>query len=255
MTEDEWLKGRDPRKLYAYARRLVSQRLKRGRRRLRLYACACCRQIWHLLGDASRAAVEVGERYADDRADRAELTEASRAAWKAWQNLVAGRPVPGLQVPPVKLVSPEEQPRAAGRRKGLQTAAGAAFRTVLGPKIARHAGQVAVRVRWAARLAAAEDPKAAHAQLGRTECALLRDLFGNPFRPPPAVDPAWLTWNGGTVAHLARSIYDEGAFDRMPVLADALEEAGCTDAEILIHCRGGPHVRGCWLVDALLRRD
>jgi hypothetical protein len=83
--------------------------------------------------------------------------------------------------------------------------------------------------------------------------ALLRDVWGNPFRPPPRVEPAWLTWQGGTVERLARSIYEERRFANLPVLADALEEAGCTDADILDHCRGlGPHVRGCWVVDLLL---
>src|SRR6266566_5279138 len=84
--------------------------------------------------------------------------------------------------------------------------------------------------------------------------ALLRCLFGNPFRAAPA-DPAWLAWDGGTVGRLARAIYDERAFDRLPILADALEDAGCTDAELLGHLRGkGPHVRACWAVDAILEK-
>lgn len=84
------------------------------------------------------------------------------------------------------------------------------------------------------------------------QAELLRCIVGNPFRPV-AVDPSWLVWNTGTVPKLARGIYDDRAFDRMPVLRDALEEAGCTDADILNHCRGpGPHVRGCWVVDLLL---
>ncbi len=88
----------------------------------------------------------------------------------------------------------------------------------------------------------------------RAQCGLVRDIFGNPFRPV-ALDPAWLAWNDGTVPKLAQAIYDERAFDRLPLLADALEDAGCTDAEILAHCRGpGPHVRGCWVVDLLLEK-
>jgi hypothetical protein len=84
------------------------------------------------------------------------------------------------------------------------------------------------------------------------EVLLIRDIFGNPFRAVSLV-PSWLIWNEATVAKLAQAIYDERAFERLPVLADALEEAGCTDAEILAHCRGpGPHVRGCWALDLLL---
>ena len=65
-----------------------------------------------------------------------------------------------------------------------------------------------------------------------------------------AADPAWLT---SDVVALARGIYDERTFDRMPILADALQDAGCDSADILNHCRGaGPHVRGCWVVDLVL---
>ncbi len=98
--------------------------------------------------------------------------------------------------------------------------------------------------------------------------ALLRDVFGNPFRryawaeahdcSPSAhgyqlLDRRWLRWEGGTVSQLARAAYQGRAFDRLPVLADALEDAGCADAGLLAHLRGpGPHVRGCWAVDLLL---
>jgi hypothetical protein len=81
---------------------------------------------------------------------------------------------------------------------------------------------------------------------------VIRELFGNPFRPA-SVAPRCLSWNDGTVPRIAQSIYAERAFERMPVLADALEDAGCDDADILAHCREpGPHVRGCWVVDLLL---
>lgn len=84
---------------------------------------------------------------------------------------------------------------------------------------------------------------------------LLRDIFGNPIRPV-IIDPAWLAWNNGTVVNLAQGIYDERAFDRMPILADALEDAGCHNDDILLHCRGGgEHVRGCWAVDLLLGKE
>jgi hypothetical protein len=82
--------------------------------------------------------------------------------------------------------------------------------------------------------------------------ALLSDIFGNPFRPV-ALNPAWRTAN---VTALAESIYTDRAFDRLPILADALEDAGCDNAEILNHCRaGGVHVRGCWVVDLVLGKE
>jgi hypothetical protein len=85
------------------------------------------------------------------------------------------------------------------------------------------------------------------------QATLCRDVFGNPFRLA-VLDAGCHAWHGGTVARLAGAIYEERVFDRLPILADALEDAGCTDAEILSHCRsGGEHVRGCWVVDLLLR--
>jgi hypothetical protein len=85
----------------------------------------------------------------------------------------------------------------------------------------------------------------------RAQADVVRDLFGNPFRPV-VVARSWLTWNGGTVAGLACQIYDERAFDRLPVLADALEDAGCDNADLLAHLRrGGDHYLGCWALDLL----
>jgi hypothetical protein len=84
---------------------------------------------------------------------------------------------------------------------------------------------------------------------------LLRDLFGNLFYQVAAATN-WLAWDGGAVPALAQAIYDERAFDRLPVLADALEEAGCDHAGLLSHCRArGVHVRGCWVVDVLLGKE
>jgi hypothetical protein len=84
----------------------------------------------------------------------------------------------------------------------------------------------------------------------REEMALLiTDVFGNPFRPVTC-SPAWQT---PTATALAQAIYEERGFTDLPILGDALEEAGCDNAEMLAHCRQtGPHVRGCWVLDALL---
>jgi hypothetical protein len=91
---------------------------------------------------------------------------------------------------------------------------------------------------------------------------LLRDIFGNPFRQLPLIDSAWIVLHEGTIARLAWSVYEErklpaGTFEagRLGVLADALEEAGCAQVELLTHLRSpGPHVRGCFAVDAMLAK-
>jgi hypothetical protein len=96
----------------------------------------------------------------------------------------------------------------------------------------------------------------------KAQSSWLRDLVGNPFRPV-ALDPALLTWHDSTLPKLAQAIYEErhlpsGHLDnhRLAILADALEDAGCTDQEILNHCRSeGPHVRRCWVVDLLLGKE
>jgi hypothetical protein len=86
------------------------------------------------------------------------------------------------------------------------------------------------------------------------QCQLLRCIFGNPFRPV-AIDPAWLTWNDATVRRIAIAINDEQAFERLPILADALEDAGCAEPAVLDHLRGpGPHARGCFVVELLTSR-
>jgi hypothetical protein len=92
---------------------------------------------------------------------------------------------------------------------------------------------------------------------------LVRDIIGNPFRPLPSIDPAWLCWNDGTVQRLAAAIYEErslpkGTLDngRLAILADALEEADCDNEEVLSHLRqqGASHYRGCWVIDLLLNK-
>jgi hypothetical protein len=86
-----------------------------------------------------------------------------------------------------------------------------------------------------------------------TQSALARDVFGPlPFRLV-TLDSSWRT---STVLGLASAIYAERAFDRLPILADALEDAGCDQPDILSHCRSdGPHVRGCWAVDLVLGKS
>jgi hypothetical protein len=85
-----------------------------------------------------------------------------------------------------------------------------------------------------------------------TAADLLRDIIGNPFRPV-VFDPAWRT---DTALSLARTTYEYRDFRAMPILADAFQDAGCDNDDILNHCRSpGPHVRGCWVVDRLLGKE
>ncbi|MGE3807940.1 MAG: hypothetical protein AB7K24_25020 [Gemmataceae bacterium] len=85
--------------------------------------------------------------------------------------------------------------------------------------------------------------------------AVVRDLFANALQPM-ALEPDWLSWNNGAVPAIARRIHVENSCGDLPILADALEEAGCTSEAILAHARGpGPHYRGCWLLDLILERD
>jgi hypothetical protein len=77
-----------------------------------------------------------------------------------------------------------------------------------------------------------------------------------PLITPEPINPAWLTWNDGLIPKLAKVITQEQSFGDLPVLADALEEAGCTNPNILNHCRQlGEHVRGCWVVDLILGKS
>ena len=81
---------------------------------------------------------------------------------------------------------------------------------------------------------------------------MLREIFGNPFRPI-TFDPNWLT---SDVVAMARGMYETRDFGAMPILADALQDAGCENPDVLTHCRGsGPHVRGCWVVDRVLGKE
>jgi hypothetical protein len=190
-------------------------------RKLRLFAVACSRSGWHLLtDDRSRRAIEVAERFADGDVPKGEL----RLAWEA-----AGE------------VTPTDHGGAA-RHPAWHNAHTASW------MVAETGGRPSFGA-WHAREIAGD---AAY-------MVLRRDVFGNPFRPV-SLDPAWRT---PTVASLANAAYEEhslpsGHLDaaRLAILADALEEAGCTDRDILDHLRSpGPHVRGCWVVDLLLAKE
>jgi hypothetical protein len=238
MTEAEWLNCTDPTPM------LELLRGKGSDRQFRLFAVACCRRMWHLLPDErSRRAVEVAERFAEGTADEAELRstnlcmEFNPATLESAAFLASvhryDRPSTLHRYGIVDMAHLDE---AARRRLESICLSGFQFPT-----------DVAVAV---ARRAVAVDPPTEAA----TQAALVRCMFGNPFRPA-VIDPPLVRWNDSTVVKIAQAIYDDRTFDLMPILADALEEAGCHDADILTHCRQpGPHAIGCWVIHSLLGR-
>jgi hypothetical protein len=230
MTEQEWLTKINPVPMVRFLRGKTSDR------KLRLFAVACCRRSCSVLPDEwRRKMVGVAEREADgfDTKDALRLAEQqARAA------------IPSFSRPTEKVA--------------LAGAIG-----VMMPK-ATDAARVACN--WAGQLRLvlvyeqqAHDPqprtiskKKILAEWGVEAVALLRCIFGNPFRPM-RIEPAWTT---PTVKGLAQAMYDERAFDRLPVLADALEDAGCINGDILNHCRQpSVHVRGCCVVDLILGKQ
>jgi hypothetical protein len=243
MTEDEW-QGCGSVHNMLRALRARSSRWRWSTRLSRLFACACCRRAWHVLTEpAQRQAVEVAERAADKQAHPPELAFAHTAA----------TPIQVGVVPP-ELRHGHGSRGGHGRREML-------FRVEFSPQremLCNPARRAATPTPWGEPSFAANDARALlyfragadaakHEQ--RAQCALLRDLAG-PAGGLPAVKGAWLFANDGAVPKLARAIYEERAFDRLPILADALEDAGCAAAAILGHCRqAGEHARGCWVVD------
>jgi hypothetical protein len=193
-------------------------------RKLRLFACACCRRVWHLLTDQrSRRAVEVAEQFADGLTSGEELGSVCESAEQVGADLFAD----------------------GGAEEGFHSAAQAAEWVALANRDRKKAARAAQKVaRVTMRIT----------RLPQID--LLRDVFGPlPFHPL-LIDSTWLSWNDGIIPKLAQAIYDDRAFDRLPILADALEEAGCTNADILNHCRQpSEHVRGCWVVDLLLGKS
>ncbi len=215
MSEDEWM-GRDwPTSMLEFVATANERRQKRTvvERKLRLVACAACRRIDRLLDESRRNVVEVAEQYALGLASRGEFQAAADA-------------VPASAQP--------KDARANGRYyaalavAALPDDAAGVFRFVMSASLC--------------------DPDQPEPLPGY--CAgLLRCLFGNPFRKPvTSFSPAWRT---DTVMSLAHTVYESREFGGMPILADALQDAGCDNEAILDHCRDprGVHARGCWVLD------
>ena len=232
MTEAEWLACTDPQPMLQFLRGKASDR------KLRLFAVACCRRVWSSLEhEEFREAVRKAEAFADGLAGRAAMLEAHDKARAIF----------------AKLQDKQNGPGAALTASGLPSTLKSFFQRVAdaldhpwwedefdrGDRLA----PALVTARHAARAAADLQGEM------RQQTVLVHCLFGNPFRPPP-VCGAWLTPD---VIAVVDRVYAERAFDPMPLLADVLEASGCTDADLIEHCRsGGEHARGCWVVDLVL---
>jgi hypothetical protein len=236
MTEVEWMEAVDPDKMLEYLRDRTSGR------KLPLFACACCRRIWHRIPDPrSRHAVESVERYLDGGVSTAGLDDVRRDAEQAeldrksrdWRLATGEHAVLVTTLAPVW--NPDRWP---------------SIRTVINN--ARFAAAFCAEVAGGNRKERRQKWQAGHESESAAQADLLRDIFGNPFRPV-AFAPEWRT---AAAVALADAMYQSRDFGPMPVLADALEDAGCADPDVLAHCRGdGPHVRGCWVVDAVLEKS
>jgi hypothetical protein len=190
-------------------------------RRLRLFACAACRTLNHVLLPEGQALLAAAEEYADDLIGRSMLYDAREDA---------------------------SAPKRYARTPAIESTHLAVLSVAWGAAPSYRVQDTQAVTRTVQLVCEAR--RLAGWQKGDVELAvLLRDIFGNPFRPV-AFDPTWRT---GTAVELARGMYEAREFAAMPILADALQDAGCDNEDVLTHCRGpGPHVRGCWVVDLVL---
>jgi len=257
MTEAEWLACADPWPMLNHLAAAL-----RRRKRL-LFTVACCRRLGSQpSGGPTRPLLGVAERFADGLGSADALEKALTAAsppppqgegdpFRRWEHQDRRRRAEGV------LAAADLIAAAAGRFRGrIPPVEESALTTPQDKKFLKALGEVQNRIARNAdrpRTFLSFDHAKQKEQV--TQAALLRDLFGNLFCPA-SLDPLWLSWNDGTVPQMARVFYDEGRFDGLPVLADALEEAGCADAAVLSHCRQPDgHVRGCWVIDRILGKD
>jgi hypothetical protein len=220
VTEHEWLYQDWSSAMLAHLIHKASDR------KFRLFAVACCRRIWdHFRDSRAREAVEVAERFADGAADNQELRAARQAM------TLAQRELPWRQ---------RGKPRGIALRAAQWVVADQSWDAARG---ASWDGA------WAATPTGMNVPGERQAQ-----AELVREVFGNPFTRP-ATGPVEAAWLPAASFQEAEAIYAGKAFDRLPALAAALEQACCPDAGLLAHLRKpGPHCRGCWALDLLTRR-
>jgi hypothetical protein len=242
VTEADWLVCAKPGPML----RELEWQGKLSSRKQQLWVCSCVKRLGHLLLDERlRAGVVARDMYADDLVSTHELRAAEAAARQAREQTPLppgfGSGIDGIVPAAAPVWAAFAAVAAVEGSRALQLVPICVLEAVRCE--ASSALREAVSHDWAEATAAAE---------WMAQADLVRDVFGNPFRPV-ALSPSGLT---PTVTGLAEAIYREEAFDRMPVLADALEEAGCSDPDLPGHLRSpGPHVRGCWALDLILGKE
>jgi hypothetical protein len=286
MTEQEWIAATDPTPMLEFLRgravkdmremyrKMIPYEVyperKGSERKLRLLAVACCRRYGYLLDvEHCRKLAEIGEQLSEafspsgqplDACQRGlELAELAADGPVDANALAAAREAADLFHHPasdyaacyVESLGPfDTELMASGN------AAYAAYHACVKDIDFSSVGGVIWRMVHAVGYLNSKGSGVTQQGGDRSERAaqadLVRDIFGNPFRPV-TVNPSWLT---STVVALAQGIYADRAFDRLPILADALQDAGCENEDVLNHCRSaGPHCRGCWVVDLLLGKS
>jgi len=220
VTEAEWLTCEDP-------DGLLDTPHCDDRRKRRLFGCACARAVLHYLNDSQvEKHLIAAEAFADGLINREELM-AFRASLLEMRDHLDGHE------------NLDRQRYAASAVMWACESRGPGF----------HDRRAASQAQFAVAGGAYTSMMAAEAI---RQARMIRDIFGNPFRRV-AFSPEWRT---STVIALATGVYESRDFSAMPILADALQDAGCGNADVLDHCRGdGTHVRGCWVVDAILGKE
>jgi hypothetical protein len=237
VDEADWLAAVVPHPMLSHLRGRVSDR------KQRLLVCACARRLWRMVPDPlGLELLEAAERYADAEISRDGLQRALDAAGP-WSFCESG--IDQLSYLRSLLCRPLADPPALAWKGTCDL-------------LEFSLNFTAFLVDRSRRRKSREGPapRQAWEEEAEAQADLLREIVGNPFRPCPPLPATVLRWQDRLLARLARSTYEERRWGQLPVLADALLDAGCEDDTLIEHCRGGAeHARGCWAVDALLGRS
>jgi hypothetical protein len=218
-------------------------------RKFRVFVLACCRRIAHLSTDRRHHAVLKFVEQLAETGKRTGRTKTARGALAVEQKLTFERPHIPVEKRTAALVA-ECVAHAFCRALDPDP-----FRAAVDAARAAAAAVGWERELQAGNVTGAAAPTTFKADEERFQVNLVLEIGGDPVQQA-TIESGWLRWNHGTIPSIAQSIYEEEAWDRLGILADALEDAGCTDAAILSHCRQpGFHVRGCWVVDLLLGKS